>query len=453
MLTQIFMTKYYKNNMNNKNTKLSPKNIIKLFLGIIPIFILAIIISCENETSPLGEELLPDSDKIQYHIDSSLTFSGSVFKKEPFNTLDLEYYSLGKLNDEYFGILKGEYLGQFLPSKYDPTILYQLIDSAVIYIRIDTTYGSTLINPSFEVFELLSEIDENSDHLSDADISDFYSPIDAINTRSYLSGDTLLALNLSDSFIQKLISVDDSIYKTPSSFLTAFNGVAIAPSPSSASRILYANINSNNTKLVLYYRDTIEFVNEVTGYEYFTLNDTTFNYTFSDGHRFAKYSTDYSSSIVNNYLTNPDNENDDLLFIQGLEGVSSKITFTNIEPWILEDSSYSILRAELTVPVLKDDNFESFPPPSNLFFYYNYDSDSTLFQVEDYSQGTMFDGSYNKEENNYHFNISKHLLRILQEDIADSCLNFSIAKMSSFPHRVILKSSENIKLNVTYTKH
>ena len=246
------------------------------------------------------------------------------------------------------------------------------------------------------------------------------------------------------------MSVDDSIYKTPSNFLSVFNGIAITPNPSTASRMLYANISSGNTKIVLYYRDTIYHDNE--GYEYFTLNDTTFNYTFSDGHRFAKYSTDYSSSIVNNYLTNPDNENDDLLFIQGLQGVSSKIAFTNIEPWILEDSSYSILSAELTVPVLKDANFESFSPPSNLFFYYSY-TDSILFQVEDYSSGTMFDGSYNKDENIYHFNISKHLLRILHEDIADSCLNFSIANMTSFPHRVILKSSENIKLNVTYTKH
>lgn len=437
--------------MNNKNTKLKLKNITKIFLGLIPIFILAIIFSCENETNALGEELLPDSDKIQYHIDSSLTFSGSVFEKEPFNTLDLQYYSLGILDDEYFGSLKGEFLGQFLP-KYDTTILYQLIDSAVLYVGIDTTYGSSLINPSFEVFELLSEIKNSDEYLSDDDISDFYSASDAINTRSYVSGDTLLALNLNDSFIQKLMSVHDTIYKTSGNFLSAFNGVAIVPSASAASRILYANINSGNTKMVLYYKDTIHHVNEDNDYEYFTLNDTTFNYTFSDGHRFAKYSTDYSSSIVNDYLTNPDNENDDLLFIQGLEGVSSKIAFTNIEPWIQEDSSYSILSAELIVPVLMDDNFETFTPPSNLFFYYSY-TDSVLFQIEDYASGSMFDGSYNKDENNYHFNISKHLLRILHEDIADSCLNFSITNMSSFPHRVILKSNENIKLNVTYTKH
>lgn len=438
--------------MNNKNTKLRPKNITKLFLAIIPIFILAIIFSCENETNALGEDLLPDSDKIQYQIDSSLTFSGSVFKKESFNSSDKEYYSLGMLDDEYFGIFKGEYLGQFLPSKYDTTILYELIDSAVLFIKFDSTYGSPLANPTFQVFELLSEIDDLGEYYSDDDISDFYSPSDIINTSSSVRGDTAMALNLSDSFIQKLMSVNDTIYKTPNNFLTAFNGIAITPDPSTASRILYADITSSNTKIVLYYRDTIHHVSEDGDYEYTTINDTTFNYTFSNGRRFAKYSADYSSSIVNDYLTNPDNENDDLLFIQGLQGVSSKIAFTNIEPWILEDSSYSILSAELIVPVLKDDNFEKFPPPSNLFFYYS-DADSTLFQVEDYSSGTMFGGAYNEEENNYHFNISKHLLRILHEDIADSCLNFSIANMTSFPHRVILKSSENIKLNVTYTKH
>ncbi|NOQ25331.1 MAG: DUF4270 family protein [Bacteroidales bacterium] len=427
--------------MNNKNTKLRPKNITRLFLGIISIFILIITYSCENETSSLGKELLPQSDKINYNYDTSFTFTGHVFEGEPIYTSDLTNYSLGILNDDYFGNFKGEYVGQFLPFIYDDTIVYYSIDSANLYLDIDSIYGDALNNISFNLFELITEIDDDGEYMSNTDISTYYDPVFKISSNSSFCGDTLVKIPLVYDFINKLTSVDTSVYTDMESFTSVFNGIAIIPEASDPSGgVLFTNMASSDTKIVLYYNDSLMYTYKLpTGADY------------SKGNGFAKYTYDYSSSIANDYLTNPESENDDLLFLQGINGISTKISLSNINSWLQDDSTYSILNAELIIPVFKDDNFELFYPPKSLFLDYN-ENDSTLINIQD-SEEKIFDGYYNEEKGYYRFFISKHLTKILNGNVEDPSLYLNIFYKSYFPHRVIFQSSENIKLNVTYTKH
>ncbi|MDA3952171.1 MAG: DUF4270 family protein [Bacteroidales bacterium] len=425
--------------MNNKNTKLKLKNITQLFLGIIPIFILIITFSCENDTGSLGEELLPDSDKIEYEYDTTLTFTGNVFESEPIYTSNLSYYSLGIINDDNFGMFKGEYAGQFLPTVFDDTIVYSTIDSAFLFIAIDSIYGDVLNNVSFNVYELLSEIDDDL-YMSDANIDSYYSTLNIIGSSTY-SGDTLLKTPLNDYFISMLTS-NAADYTDEETFISAFKGIAIIPEISNPiGGAITANLTSLDTKIVLYYGDSLSF----------TYVLPTSEAVDNIAHGFAKYSYDYSSSVVNEYLTNDENIDDDMLFLQGINGVSTKITFSNINSWLQEDSSFSILHAELQVPVFKDDNFELFYPPEMLYLEYE-GTDSILYSLQDY-EGGLSDGSYDYENGYYRFFISKYLTNILSGNIEDLTLYLNIINKSFFPHRVILKSSENIKLKVTYTKH
>ncbi len=363
-----------------------------------------------------------------------------VIETDPFLTFNLDKYSIGSLDNEYFGKFKGEFLGQFIPLVNDSTVLNYNIDSAFLFIEIDSVYGNLSNDVSFDIFELTSEIDDNGSYMSNSDISGFFTTSNRINGATILNGDTLMKIPLNYTFISKLTSVEDSIYRSSEYFKSIFNGLAIVPnSLSSSGCVLFTDISSSNSNITLYYNDSLSF-----------------KYLFSNGNRFAKYTNDYSGSIVNDYLTNPENDNDDLLFLQGINGVSSKITFSNIDSWFLGDSSYSILNAEIIVPVFQDDNFELFFPPKRLFLEYA-DTDSTLNVILDYQffndARNLFDGYYDSENDYYHFNISKHFMNILKGDIKDYSLNFNIVSKSFFPHRVILQSADNIKLSVTYTKH
>lgn len=425
--------------MNNIIRKPRPGNIIRLFLGLIPIILLTITFSCEEDPSSLGSEILPDSDKLKIHYDTSLTFTGNVIETEPFITFNLDKYSIGAIENEYFGKFKGEFLTQFIPLVNDSSFLNNYIDSAFLFLEIDSVYGNLSSNVSFDIFELTSEIDDNGSYMSDSEISGFFTTTNRINGATILKGDTLVKIPLNYSFISKLTSVEDSIYRSAEYFKSIFNGLVIIPnSLASAECVLFADISSSNSNITLYYNDSLSF-----------------KYLFK-GNRFAKYTNDYSGSIVNDYLTNPENDNDDLLFLQGINGVSSKITFSNLDSWFVEDSSYSVLNAEIIIPVFEDDNFELFFPPKRLFLEYA-DTDSSLNVILDYAffndSRNLFDGYYDSENHYYHFNISKHFMSILKGNIKDHSLNFNIVSKSFFPHRVILQSADNIKLSVTYTKH
>ena len=115
-----------------------------------------------------------------------------------------------------------------------------------------------------------------------------------------------------------------------------------------------------------------------------------------------------------------------------------------------DEYQYSIINANLTIPVFQDANMSKLTPPDNLFFIYNVDSD--LYQIEDYN-GKLFSGAYNETKQEYSFDISLHLKDLLNGEIKDSSLYIRIKNSSSYPHRTILKSGlDDIKLKVTYSK-
>lgn len=444
--------------MNKINT-FTTKNVIRQFLALFSFsFIILISHSCEEDPSALGSEILPESDKLSYYFDSTFTFKGNVYEDDPINTSNLSYYSLGIIKDnEHFGEFTGEYVGQFLPDIYYNFYDDNIIDSAIVYIQIDSTYGDVLNNISFSLYELSEEVDEDGEYMSNTDISSFYSEL--IGNQSEYLEDTALKFYLNEDFITKLTTADSAIYSSSVYFKEKFNGIALIPNLiSEPGGLATVNFASTRSKIVLYFQDT-------------TFNDTTCTYSFSGGHGFSSHTNDYTGTQAEYYLNNAEEENDDLLYVQGIPGetgLKSKITITNLDSWLDTDSSYSILSAELFIPVYQDDDFDQFFPPNLLFLSYD-KADSSFVYVQDceyYIRGgaKIFDGRYDEENNYYHFYIPRHLIKVFNKDIESTDLYISSEKPSYntttlsydfnyYPQRVILKSGNNIKLKVTYTKH
>lgn len=438
----------------NKTDIPTTKNLTRQFLALFFLsFILLINYSCEEDPSALGSEILPDSDKLTYYFDSTFTFTGSVYEDEPINTSNLSYYSLGIIKDnEHFGEFKGSYVGQYLPDIYNTYFNGHFIDSAFVFIQIDSLYGNPLDNIDFRLYEVSEKIKEDGSYMSNTDITGF-NPEFIGSLNKYL-GDTAIKINLNYNFISKLTSADTSTYGSSVNFKEEFNGIALIPELiNEPGGLVTTNFASANSKMVLYF------------------NDTTFTYSFSGGHGFAAYSNDFAGTEAEYYLNNPEEDNDDLLYVQGIPGetvLKSKISLTNFDSWLDTDSSYSVISAELFIPVYQDNNFDQFYPPNLLFLSYD-NTDSTFSYVkdcEDYvrSGARIFDGRYDEENNYYHFYIPRHLVRLFNQDIESTNFYISAEKPSFnsttysydynyYPQRVILKSGNNIKLHVTYTKH
>lgn len=426
--------------MTKKDFFLTPQKTSGLFWGLLIIATITIFSSCEQETSALGSDLLPDNS-LEYKYDTSLTFLASVYEENAYITSNQTYYSIGLIEDDQFGTMQSEYLGQFVPPSFpDTAILSKTIDSALLYIAIDSLYGNPMEELSFNVYKLIEDINDNGDYYSNTDISSFYSESEPIGSPGRFSGDSLYVIPLESSFYNNLLTAEDSLYDNIVDFLSVHKGVAITPTVTSGiGGMISANIGSDDTKLVLHYNDSL-----------------THTYKFSTGHRFAKYTTDYSGAQANNFLVNDTSENDDLMYLQGLYGLKSQLTFTNIDNWFEQDSSYSIINAELILPVYEDNNFEKLFPPNNLYIRYQME-DSTYRFIKDYydyiEQRGIFDGSYDSENGYYRFIIPKHLMQLVNRNLENYELDFSIVNKTAYPHRVILQTGDKIKLNVTYTKH
>ncbi|OFX19209.1 MAG: hypothetical protein A2041_10800 [Bacteroidetes bacterium GWA2_31_9b] len=421
------------------------KNIAKQFLVYISVLFLLFSFSCKDDANLIGADLIPETDKIGIYIDTTLSFSGYLLNDEDYTTKNLTYFYLGELNDPYFGKTDASFASQYILTSTSVTFVGAEVDSVVLYLEIDSIYGefdkTKNINAYLLSNNLYSSID--SIYLTSTPLADYYNSGGLISTGTSYQGDTLVRIGLTNSFGDFLIPPVDSIYyyRTVEKFLEKYKGLALVyEGTSNIGGLLKIAITSTNSEIKLYYKKP-------------NLEDETdtliYTYKFNTGIRYNNIERDFSSGIINDFIENDSTLNDTLLFMQGLGGMTSKIVMSNLYNFP-DEYQYSIINANLTIPVFQDANMSKLTPPDNLFFIYNVDSD--LYQIEDYN-GKLFSGAYNETKQEYSFDISLHLKDLLNGEIKDSSLYIRIKNSSSYPHRTILKSGlDDIKLKVTYSK-
>ncbi|MFP4023666.1 MAG: hypothetical protein ACLFVR_03990 [Thiohalospira sp.] len=410
---------------------------LKYLFGIILLISFTTFISCEEEISSIGDDLIPESDIIKIDTTTSNTFTTYVKSGDSILTESRTNYNIGINFNDYFGRIDGRFASQVGPYSYSyPYDDIESLDSLVLYFKIDSICGVEN-NTIFNVYELDSAIIEAKDYYSNYEIENMIPNLNQINTTYRKSGDSLLVFKLSSDFYQK-ITTDELIYEDKESFLDEIKGIALIPENTDGThgQLFNINLENNDSKITAYYKADNEG----------DIDTLSFNYFFN-GYKFGQYKINYEGAEINNFLENDTVMSDSLLFLQGLGGAYSTIAFNNINEW--EDFKYSILKAELIIPTADfnydDDSFF----PQRLFFTYT-DNYGDLRQIEDNS-GDYFGGTLNNDYNYFSFDISKHFRDIINGNINDTTLDVRIVNNSSYPHRIILQN--NIKLKVTYTKH
>ncbi|MCK5029202.1 MAG: DUF4270 family protein [Bacteroidales bacterium] len=422
----------------NKNIKTSnPEKFSRFFSVLIVFVIMSLLFSCEENPSSLGAELISSEDKIGIQYDTTLTFNSYLTSTTDFNSKNLSNYSIGNFQDPFFGEITGSFAGQFVPLdplsnvEFENLFTEISIDSTCIIISYNNSYGSPLNEFDFKVYELNDSIPLDAEFRSNTNIKDYYSETDIISSGMRNQGDSMLIITLKESFYSKLIDINNNFYLTTDAFITKFYGMAIIPEePDDIGGLYNINVIKSNVKMY-FFKDSVQ--------EY--------SFSFYSGQRFGQYNIDFKDAEINTY-NNPETPSE-LIFLQGLGGIESKIVFSNYKSVFSSDFAYSILRAELSIPVYRDPLFEICPPPERLYFY----KDTNYTLIEDANNSSAFDGYFNEDNFEYNFNISKHVKDLFNGNLTDSTMHFGISSYNVYPNRVILKTGENIKLRVTYTKH
>jgi hypothetical protein len=138
------------------------------------------------------------------------------------------------------------------------------------------------------------------------------------------------------------------------------------------------------------------------------------------------------------------------LFIQNMAGLSSKIWFTNIESW-KDSMPLAITKAELIVPV-ESSLIAIYGVPSRLLLVEK-DDQGQYVSISDFDLGdSYFNGNYNPSKQTYNFNLALYIQEILAGKRTQKGLYLVPTASAVGANRVVLKGSNFIKFNLTYTK-
>ncbi|HSH53004.1 MAG TPA: DUF4270 family protein, partial [Bacteroidales bacterium] len=253
MLTQIFMMKFFKKLMTTPQSFLQKIN-INFFLGLILFISFSTFISCEEEISSLGENLIPESDIIQIDTTTNITFTNYVQKGDSIYTESRTNYNIGINFNNYFGRLDGRFASQVVPNVFNfPFNDIESLDSLVLYLKIDSICG-VKNNTIFNVYELDSAILETKEYYSNYEIENMIPNLNQININYRNTGDSLLIFKLNNSFFEKLTS-DESLYEDKVSFLEQIKGITVIPENTDGfdGQIFNINLENNVSKITAYH--------------------------------------------------------------------------------------------------------------------------------------------------------------------------------------------------------
>ncbi len=423
--------------MNTKLTVVAKK----LNTGFLVLLIFGAILfnySCNDDANMLGSNLISDNDKIGYLYDTTqFNFTSFLETQKHYRSKNLTSYYVGLINSSYHGSFEGTLVTQFKPNQVANVFKTAIVDSAVLFLNVDSIYGVTNNNFVINVYELDSAISEDPIYYVSTDFSNMYSESNKINSSYRLQGDSIVAFKLSPEFTALLVNNTYAANDTVDSlFSESFKGIAIVPQNPAVmgGQLFKINTVSGNSRIAVFYNDSLSA-----------------SYYLSNGNRFGTYKYNTAGSQLNNFLENPEAESDSLIYLQGLNGVHSKIILNNYIDWI-NVSKYSIIKAELIFPIYETGESQNYFYPDNLYLA-QAETDSTFVTTIDADNSKFFDGTLDLTKKQYRFDISRYMQNLLNGKETDSCMYIRINNYNSEPNRVVLKSGDNIKLKITYTKH
>ena len=383
------------------------KNILFCFSLVIILF------SCNSEEDDiLGLELIDEDEfVIEKHTYNNLFnednsyFTVNNFREE--NIYSSGFLNLlGTYNDSSFGQSDASFYMQVLlpdenivfnASESDPNIKLEL---SIPYYGFYGDLTQTLTLKVYEVTESLSSLDEANKLITESfdfdkllletqinlgDISNEVQWDDSIVSPR-------LILDLSESDLgSKILNATETNLSNDESFIEYLNGLYLKVDSSNDGAVLYFDTNSQECFLRMNY---INNNNEPVTPVEFPIG-ATHNY--------------FTHQYENNELLDliASNEPSSLIYLQSMGGMAAELDLSfllneNFKDWVIGN-------AILNIPVHQDEQFDIFPPPTELRLTEYIDS----LNIENDELSTA---AYNSESEEYNFNLTSYIQGIITED-------------------------------------
>lgn len=469
--------------MNNKSSVLA-----------IAALSIAVLFSACNETTNIGSDIL-DQDFLSTEFSDTITlntltlYGDSVITYYPYSASNPHPggFLFGNFMDPVFGKMNASVYTEVGPSADDIPQGTVNIDSVVLELPYYQAgiYGSVENPMDIRVYKSEERIQDSIIYNTETklvgdeigavtvtpiltDSFDVYFPINTptdsmINVKTRVP--THLRIPLENSFGEEILSFEpDTIYGDPDLFKEQLKGLFLE-SISEDQGVLALELLRNNTNSPYYFPSIRVYYNDDSLHNSYAFPI----YGEFTNPKFSNLEYDYTNSIVEEYVDNPENSAQ-YSFVQGGQGITTKITIPHTEGF----SDISILKAELelTVYYFGEDNATDYPPVEGIVLSresLNDNGDTIKVIIEDafYALQTQnlanIFGGYPIEGDaslgipyTYKMNIAAHLNNLRDGEFLNNDMYLSVFTRPQRPGRAVLCGPDHpdypAKINLYYSK-
>jgi hypothetical protein len=458
MPIMIFMTRFYHSKISSCSlsaVKLSIINSLRLsILGLIVV----IAQSCEEGSSPIGNDLLPGRDFVDVKSCDTISFKSYTMFDDSARTDSPSPAFIGGTYDPYFGTTTAEYVSQIRLGAAWVEGVYT-VDSVKLYLQIETAKGSGAAGHKLRITEIDNQLYTDSVYYSTQsvkpgafDITDIMMPelrTDTINN---------IKLDLPISFGQYILRDPEMLFhsNTKPDFRSYFKGIYIRMYSSADPLLISISLTSPTTFEA--------YKNYITIYMHDDAGTSSEYHLFLDA---INKNAAYNRFIFDHNTAEPDkkikhindNFSDTLSYIQYLSGVYTKIIFPGLAAMRAnaEYKNIAINKARVTVPVQYDGAiYKASTAPAQLIMRYR-TSSGGKYIVPDYSidsYSSFYDGKIDTIANEYKFNVAKFLQSYFDDKKGEILPELDILQLSDTKNVILKteKAKKPVRFDFTYTK-
>ena len=440
---------------------------LKLFSLLLLFVALLVSQSCKKEISSIGIDLRDDLLNAVF-TDTVTLMAYSVLESaelgDTLNTTNLRSNYLGYLNDNIFGNTTASIYTQFL-TPYNAVDFGKspVLDSIVLTLKYQGDfYGDTLQPFVIKVYQLSEDISSEVKYYHTDSIKSF--PANLTYESSFILTpspnkkvkldtvtDPHVRIRLTDD-LGNLFLQNKNEMETPTKFKKFFKGLFISAEPydNKGSMVNFA-LTASLTGIQLYYKN--DSVPKRISFPVATRN--------LSGTRFSHYQHDYEAgdpNFVNQVLHKDSTLGKNILYLQSMGGVKTKITFPYIKA--LKDRKIVINKAELVI-TNKGDKITQFPPPDRVNLYGINPSGTHVFlpDYEAFVGAAYWGGKYDATTKEYRLRITRYIQDIILKDNFQSSIYLVARGSELYANRLLLygtnptETASRLRLEIYYTEY
>ena len=409
--------------------------------------------SCSKTTENVGNGLISEGDLIDAYATDTITIECHSMIVDTLVTSNMNTFLLGSIMDPVMGRTNASIFTQLhLSSTNQQFGTDPVIDSVVLQLAYSGYFGDTTTLQTFHVYELEDSLQTASSYYQFSDVAvkandlanGFQCYPHPKTIGNIIGNDTLsqavLRIPLDNSFGEKLVQTDTSVYTAPENFKEYLYGLKICCENVSQDGAILSFLPTSNTVTVLqlYYHESPDAETRMRYNYYITSDDIYFNQYLHD---YTVGSPEFIQQVVDGDSALGQQQ----LYLQSMGGVRAKIRFPHLHEWQTpsENSHIIINEAKLMLPTSSligdSSGYESI---SSLALLYIKENGSTAV-LPDYFEGSeYYGGSYSSARRQVVFRISEYLQQLLRQQQEDHGMYLSITGASYNALRWILNGPD-----------